>query len=636
MHVGRIPLLRPAVWLGALLFAATLLTDALPGQAVTPRPDRYFDLFYTMGYRFIDVSGSRDRYDTDYNLDDGFRLSNLQLDGHFLDPGPLPDRIRIETNNLADPYARHRFEFEKNESYKGSAALRRNRNTYRASGDFHRVDRKTQVASYDLAVPIGDAELFAGFSRSSIDGFWLTNRVGNRNLTPLYTITNVSSPRRLSEDEGELGVTVHARDTTLTLVGEYLDQNEDNRWTYSQPSVGNPAFLETENTSSGSSLEGPGARINLSHTAGRFDASIDGRWLDRRRRIVGGGTGSGFDTSNYTSTTNSIANGAARTALLDGTLTYELADTLTLSSDLRYLDHQEHLFIDQTDVTVYPALSSSVAVRTLRDQRTVSRLREASAELDWEAVEGLTLTGGWGWSQEKLRVPDLEPLDADFSRGTVVENGYIVGANWRADAHWTVKTLYRDFGQGGLQMHEVVDRRTRGVRSSLGYRDDTLWCEFGVDHFRSQNPVSSSRTARTAYTLSAGYTPDADLNWHGSYTLSDTDSRTRTNFYFDPSPTPVSTVVGFQGESQTVNTGLDWQISDRVRSSLFGAYTTVHGDFELDMYHWGIDLAWLIEQRGSVGIRVEQMDYHEAGNPDDYDAWMTYIYMSAQIRGQRR
>ena len=68
---------------------------------------------------------------------------------------------------------------------------------------------------------------------------------------------------------------------------------------------------------------------------------------------------------------------------------------------------------------------------------------------------------------------------------------------------------------------------------------------------------------------------------------------------------------------------------------MFAAYTTVHGDFELDMHHWGVDIAWLIERRGRFGIRVEQMDYHEAGNPDDYDAWMTYIYMSADLKGTR-
>jgi hypothetical protein len=618
-----------------LLFGALVFGGPLAAQSPTPPPTRYFDHFYTMGYRWLDVHGSRDRYKTDYNLDDGFRLTDFRIDGHFLGTSRLADRILIESKNLADPYERHKIEIEKADLYKASAGFTRSRNTYRASGDFHRVDRRQQVASYDLSVPFDNAEIFAGFSRSDIDGFWLTNRIGNRNLTPLYTITNVSSPRRLSEDEAELGFSINARDTSITLVGEYLDQNEDNRWTYSQTAVGNPAFLETENTRSGSSLEGPGARMNVSHITGPLDVSIDSRFLDRRRRIVGAGTGTGFDTNQYNSTTNSISNGAARTTLIDGTVTYELLDTLTLSSDLRYLDHREHLFIDQTDVTVYPTLSSTVAVRTLRDQRTVSRLREGTAELDWAAGKALTLTGGWGWSQEKLRVPDLEAADADFSRGTVIENGYIFAANWRPDAHWTARARYRDFGQGGLQLHEVVDRHTRGVRSSLGYRDDTLWCQIGVDHFRSQNAVSDSRTERTAYSLSGGYTPDEDLNWHGSYTLSQIDSRTRTNFYFDPSPTPVSTIVGFQGDSQTLNTALDWKIADSIRASVFAAYTTVHGDFELDMYHWGVDLAWLIESRSRFGIRVEQMDYHEAGNPDDYDAWMTYIYMSVDLKGTR-
>lgn len=626
-----------------------LLVCSLAGQTLTPGPQgppsqdpklnnnrsRYFDVAYTFGYRWLDVDGSQDRFDTDYNLDEGFRLRNLTIDGHFENTVRFPSRIRLESNNLADPFERHRFEIEKPGLYEGAATFTRNRYKYRATGDFHRVDRKEQIATYDLSVPIGSATVFASFSRADLDGFWLTSRIGNRNLTPLTAVNGVQSPRTISEDRGEFGITLASSSTTLTAVGEYFNQSEDNRWAYSQPATGNPAFLESEDLRSGASLEGPGARLNLSHADGPFEATVESRWIDRRRRIVGTGSGTGFDTAAFNLATNSLSRGSARTILVDGLLSYELRDDLTLTSDFRYLDHQEELRIDQTDLFTYPTLSSQVAVNTNRDQRTTSRIREATAGLDWQPHKSLILSGGWGWSQQKLAVPDLEPGDNDFRRGTIVESGFTAGAQWRPDARWTVKARYRDFGQGGVQLHPIMDNHTRGVRSSLGYRKEALWWEAGVNHFRSQNYVADSRTARTAYTLSGGYAPSEEFSWHGSYALSDINSRTRTNFYFDPSPTPVSTLVGFRGESHSLNSGLEWRLNQAFHASLFGSYTTVSGDFDLDLYHVGVDLAMLLPQ-GKFGVRVESMDYSEQTNPDDYDAWMVFVYVSGEIKAARQ
>ena len=99
-----------------------------------------------------------------------------------------------------------------------------------------------------------------------------------------------------------------------------------------------------------------------------------------------------------------------------------------------------------------------------------------------------------------------------------------------------------------MQLHEVVDHHTRLAGATLGYREDTLWFELGAEQHRSQNPVADARTANTSYKLTGGYAPAEDFHWFMSYVLTDIDSRVRTNFYFDPSPAPVSTQVGFAGE----------------------------------------------------------------------------------------
>ena len=67
-------------------------------------------------------------------------------------------------------------------------------------------------------------------------------------MSPLTSTPNVSSPRRVSEDEATLGFVLSRGRTRVSLIGEYLDQNQTERWTFSQPAVANPAFTESEDS----------------------------------------------------------------------------------------------------------------------------------------------------------------------------------------------------------------------------------------------------------------------------------------------------------------------------------------------------------------------------------------------------
>lgn len=613
-----------------------LIASAVAAQQTTqpPPPQRGFDwrANYTFGYRFLDVDGSKNRFDTDYNLREGFRLSELRFDGTIHTDNPVLDRISIEGHDVADPYERARATFAKDGLYEARFDYQRTRNKYRASGDFNRVDRKEWITGYGLEIPLGDdVELTAGFSRADRTGYWLVNRIGNRNLTPLVRVPGVDSPRHVREDEAQLGLRFHHGSTSWSVGGDYLNQRENARWSYSRAATANPAFTESEDTVSDSTLEGPGGNISIRHTAGPLDISLRGRGFERQRRIVGRGSGTGFDTAQFNSTLQSFSEGAARTYLVDGTIDYELQPTLTLHSDLRYLDHTEHLVIDQTDTTVYPTVPTTATVYTLRTQRTTSRRREASLELEWQAHPALWVSGGWGWSQEKLRVPDLESGDSDFLRGTIVEEGWLGGFLWKPTAAWSLRGRYREFGQGGVQLHDIVDHHTRLVSVKLRHQQDHGYAELAAEHRRSQNPIADSRTANTTWSASAGYNPSEKLSLTGSYALAQIDSRTRTTFYFDPTPTPVSTLVGFHGDTHNWFGSVDWQITERLKCSAQGTYTTVSGDFEVDMLRVAVDASLQLNRAGRIGLRVEQVDYDEHRNPDDYDAWIFFVYFSAEL-----
>ena len=351
----------------------------------------------------------------------------------------------------------------------------------------------------------------------------------------------------LDEDEAELGFTLAAGPTSLTVAASYLDQREDLAWSYSQPSAINPAFLESEDSRATNSMEGPGARFHLAHHRGPWEFDLRGHAFDRRRRTVSDGTTQGYDLAQFNTQSNALAQGSARTYLLDGGLTYEFSDDLALHSEWRSLDHHEHMFLDQSDVTRYPTLPGTIHVRTQRDQRTSSRILEASAELEWQAWDGMWLSGGWGWSQEDLSLPDLTPGDGDVSQGTVVERGYLGSFVWRPTGRWSVRGHYRDFGQGGIQLTEIVDHHSRQTGAEVKYTHDNSWMSLGTRHRRSQNPIADSRTNDASYTLSAGHAASESVQGFLSYNLAKLDNRTRTSFYFSPSTSPVPTLVGFHG-----------------------------------------------------------------------------------------
>lgn len=586
------------------------------------------------GVRFVDQNGSRNRFDTDLNLDGGARLSDAELRGRFLKANPYLDRFRFEASDIGDPYQRVRGELEKEGRYRGAAAYTKSTYKYRATGDFHRVDHRSQDASYDLELPLGeDCTVFGSFSRLSDDGFWLTNRIGNLNLTPLTSINGVNSPSSLHADNSELGLSGTIHGTSFTLAVDYLDQAENNSWFYSQPATANPLFTESENTSSNSTLRGPGGRLSLSQSFDGVHLGANVRVLDLDRRINGSGVVTGYDTDEFTTTTTSFSSGSATTWIVDTTASIELSDTLILDGDFRYVDYEENMHINQNDFTLYPGSGTTTSVDTVLDQHTTQRVWDLSFVFDWQALESLQLSAGYGWSQEHLKVPDLESGDSDFVKGTIKTDGVVGGFDWRPDEHWTVRFEGRDFGTSGVQVTPLNENQRRKLHTRVRYKRAGFWAETSYKYERARNHVSDHRDEVNAVTFITGVSPRDDLDVYLSYVYSDYDNRTLTNFYFDPDPNPVPTIVGYKGDTNTYYLGATLKPCSDVTWRADASFTDVNGSFDVDILDWRVDLRVRVTDRGSVGVEVRQVDYEETGGSDNYDAVMTFIYWRQELGG---
>jgi len=587
------------------------------------------------GYRFVEVFGSRERYDTDLNLDEGVRLTDLELEARGRE-GALFDRASVELKDLEDPYMRLRGELAKDGVGRLRGRFQKEAFKYRARGDFHRVDLRTEEHGFDFDTKIGkDTAVGLSFTRRQQEGFWLTNRIGNRNVTPASTVPGVQSPRDHDLDRYEASVRSTALGPEVRAGLDYRAHNDVDRWFFSRPAPNNPLATESEDFTSNSTLHGPGGRLEFRDHGESFAWSLAGRVVDLERRVRGNGRATGFDIDDFVTDTSAFATGDARTWLVDATATWDLTQKLALLGDLRLRDHREDMHIDQVDLTTYPDLGTSTSVGIGLDQRTEQNVIEGTVSLQYEAVEGLRLTAGYGFAREHLRVPDLEAGDQDFRRGTLRDDGVLLDANWRPNRLWVLSARWRDFGQNGMQLHELSDDEVQHVEGKIRYQPEGFWAEAFTDQRRKHNDVASTRLVAWTSGLSLGVKAGDDVDLWTSYAFTDLESRTLTNFYFDPDPNPVPTFVGFDGVTHTVSAGLSLALSRRVHLDIDGAYTSTQGSFDVQVFDWRADLAAKVCSSAEVGVMFRQVDYREdvaqSAGLDDYGSYLTFLYVRSRI-----
>lgn len=589
------------------------------------RTDFDWSGFVLGGYRLAHVVGNRDRYATDVDLEPGFRLRDGELRGEGGGQA-FASLLQLQARGLGDPRWSVDARAERAQRWSLHGGYDRDHIRYRSSGEWHRVDRSAGVAAYDVDVAIrGDAHAFATFARRSDRGFWLTQRIGERNLPVQTSIDGVASPRRFHGDDAEAGLRGSTDGWQWLLAGSYRNDDQNDRWRYTEPATANPAFLASEDFGSASTLRGPGLRLGLGRDTGPLVFDLRGRYVDVDRKIVGSGVGSGFDIARYDTTSTAVAAGAARTWVFDGDATLELDDAFAIVGDLHWRDHRERLDLEQIDVTSYPTLATTTTVATRRQQVTADRMLDGSLGLEWRALPELDLRAGYGFAREWLRVPDLVTGDDDFVRGLRQDDGVLAGATWRPGKAWTGKASLRDFGQSGVALHELTPDRTRSVEGSFGWRGDTTFATLFGRHRRAENPISRHHLESGSVGITAGVTRK-NLELAGSYVFARTDLRTLTNFWFDGDPTPQATFVGFDGDTHTVTASLTARPSGATTFTLAAAWTTTSGTFDVDLLDWRADLQQRVGDGGAFGVEFHQVRYDDETGIDDYGAELLFLY----------
>lgn len=581
--------------------------------------------FAELGYRLVHHEGSRSAFRTDLDLEPGLRLREFELRGTGSEAAPITS-VTASAHDLGDPRWGVDLSVREGSFATIDSRYRRSSFVHDTSSDFHRVDRNTRSWSTTMSLGDDSWQVFGSHLHRDEDGFWLTQRIGDRNLPVQTVVDGVMSPRQRRTEEAEFGVRGRSGALRWTAAAGFTDERAIDRWLYSQPATANPGFAEGEDLTSRTTMDGPTARIGLADDAGGLTWELTGIYRDLRRDLTASGTGQGYDTAAFDTTTTSRGSGTARlwSWQLDAGL--ELSDTLRVVLAARYRDYEERHRLAQTDVQTTPSSNTVVTTTTNLDDDTVQRLFDGDLQFVWQPTPEFEASLGYGVAREQLRVPSLNPADPlDFRRGNTRDDGVLAGLTWRPCEEWTVRAEGRDFATDGLPLHELVPERARQANVRIGWERDATSLTAFARHRHNDNDVSGHRLDSTSTGLHGSLGSDG-TTFQAGYTWSRTEARTRTNFYFDPDPNPQPTLVGFDGETHTWQATVQASPGERLTAELGAVVTRTTGSFALDSSHLRAELRWQCFESGAAGIEWRHMRYDDDHGTDNWAADLIFLF----------
>ena len=164
--------------------------------------------------------------------------------------------------------------------------------------------------------------------------------------------------------------------------------------------------------------------------------------------------------------------------------------------------------------------------------------------------------------------------------------------------------------------------------ASLDWRRDTNRASLFARHRHNDNDISEYRL--DAFSTGINGSGEAGpTSVFASYTYANTDSQVRTNFYYDPDPDPVPTLVGFDGETHTWNATMHCKVQDHLRVELTGTMTRTVGSFDVDTFDARCGLLWQCSSNGAAGIEWRHVSYADQNEVDDFSADLIYVFWRA-------
>ena len=637
--------------------AATAPAEATPPS--TPSRPYHLNGALSAGYRLVDVDGSRDRYDEDYNLQPGGRLFLFTLDGEARDPDKAPlDRFHLEVDTPGDePVSRFVLDAEDRALWSLRVDFIRSKYFYDVPSLFATPVpgdiRLNDLHDFDLTRTNGVAELRVhpkGLP-TFILGYRLYEREGDGTSTVLVPGGGnfvVQAPQRQVTNVGSLGAELTALGTGFFVEQQYRRVSR----TYG---LHNPA--QSVDPSDGFTLASwqsvEGDTIDIPITRVRVRRSIGDR-IELTGGYVFAHASLDVGRTRFRDATSTIpsANGPnTRIDRGDASLTTQLAD---LGASVRLAPiatlHVDYRYDERTQDGDLDALLDPGQVQT--STRDHVRWNRISSDVEVRPLKTLALRAGVQYAHR----------DAEFSVSNQDIGTDLVGAiaegQWKP-VRWVDLFFRYDNVQiddpwlipGNSQTAPSVPSReiayTFQNRGKAGFRLRPrdwmqLSYDFTADSF--ENSSFRGRVQRFANTVSVSLTPIAGLTAVAGYTHRTLDTSNliliapryvpRTSLQ-DGTEDVVTTTLNYDfklaGYAWSTGWNLAWFQSDNRLMPSFEAGLPPQGRYDLSRFDAGVFLAFhhpLIEP----GIEVRRITYsQEPLSGNDYDATIAVFRLTRRF-----
>lgn len=392
--------------------AAARVVVAKPNEKpVTPDTGRVSGNYITkstieLGYRWVTVGGNTDRYRSDVNVRDGFRMLDFSFDARSIDGnGALFDFLRADASNAGgDQTQYYSLRMDKARYYKFDARVRRFyyfRSLAGIANNQHNLDIRQQVSDFSLKLfPQRAVKINLGFGRS----------IGKGPFTSTYNTNSDQYPiigtQRWEANDYRLGV--DAATKSWNYFGEYLFRGFRNDSEQSQ-NVARNVGNDITNTATLTFFDRDtpirsGAHILRGSVNGsignRVHLLLQGMHNDETARIHQYELIAGTNTANGTLSRLILATATAKrpSRSVDAMLSVDLHENVTLSNTSRYYKYRilgdVNLSTDTTTRTAAGVVTRTLAPTLFRHTTDVTSYWNT---LQLQFGYGKKFTGNLGW-----------------------------------------------------------------------------------------------------------------------------------------------------------------------------------------------------------------------------------------------
>ncbi len=620
-----------------------------PPAPLAPAPDAWRLGSYrlaglaSVGMRWRDVDGSEAQFDEDSNLEEGFVLRELGIEG-TAEPGAGPvDSFLLDASGVGDPASYYRAEADLGE-WRAFARYQRSVFEGNSDSDIHPFDvsRRSAVLGVESGGGEGVRSLLE-LSYMDRDGLFVGTRSFGFEFISGFPVRE--EERRLGA-RGDLLLELGESELSLTAGIERL--RADDRWTFAEAPPSFPGETVTEDFDAGTKgLNASGeARIRRAFRDGSLEADLGLRWQrsDVEGDLSSNETGFFFDpASPFVRDTEGDLDLVDRRVEADLGLVQDLGGSESIS--LRYTFAREELTGD---------LSKTVTLDELTgDPPTVSQFQDTNdsssdlqqVEVAWRrplfARAEIELGGSYG--SEQLEVDQVvDGVTTRFFDDRVDRYGAEAALYVDAgrDLEFDVSAAYGQVPTESARVGVLFtfdDERSTQVGAGARWRPLERWMLSARARFEFHESEATidSESDVGRYSFSATANPLDGLSLHAGFDYMDYDRRAETTFlFFGPGGiVELPAVVSFDGIQRVWTASAEWEVAPAFRPRLDLSAASSGGDSEFDYSSLGLDLPFGLPFDAEFGAEWSFVDFEADGALSDstYDAAVLVLYFTQRF-----